>query len=300
MSGTGGRPARSRHSRQPANGPGLVLTAIVSVIVVGAFAGWTALPPSARSAVEARAAGDLRPIGPKPGQPPGAPDNTEPTRAAARVVPELPTRPAAKPPKPAPRPQPNPSPLVGKLKPVASPVSATSAGRFRVAPGPAAAAAATKLVRYTVEIEHGLALIPVQIATVVDTTLADKRGWTADGYTFRRVGSGGDLRILLATPGTVDKLCAPLDTQGQVSCRNQNLVVLNEHRWMLGAPAYGASIAAYRQYLINHEVGHFLGHGHVGCPGRGRYAPVMLQQTLRLDGCRPNPWPALSLPASGS
>jgi hypothetical protein len=73
------------------------------------------------------------------------------------------------------------------------------------------------------------------------------------------------------------------------------VVVLNHRRWMLGAPAYGANVAAYRQYLVNHEVGHFLGHSHVGCPGPGRYAPVMLQQTLRLDGCRSNPWPALSL-----
>jgi hypothetical protein len=233
------------------------------------------VPLSARSEVEARVT-DARPIGPD--HPIGARALAEPARAPARVAPEPPIAPAVEGSTAGPKPKP-----------------VRSTGRFAVVPGPAAPAKARRLVRYTVEIERGLDLDSAEVTAVVDTTLADKRSWTAAGYTFRRVGGGGDLRILLATPDTVDKLCAPLLTRGQVSCRNQRLVVLNHRRWMLGAPAYGANIAAYRQYLLNHEVGHFLGHGHVGCPGAGRYAPVMLQQTLRLDGCRPNPWPALSL-----
>lgn len=67
--------------------------------------------------------------------------------------------------------------------------------------------------------------------------------------------------------------------------------MINLDRWLHAVPEYGGDVALYRQYVINHEVGHGLGLGHQACPGRGRPAPVMQQQTFGLKGCLPNGWP---------
>jgi hypothetical protein len=148
------------------------------------------------------------------------------------------------------------------------------------------------LTTFAVEVEEGLPGEAEDFAAAVEEILGDPRSWGNDGErAIQRVdGDDADIRVLLAAPDTVDRLCAPLRTNGFVSCANGNRAIINQNRWVSGVEHFGDDLETYRIYLINHEVGHTLGHGHVACPGEGEVAPVMQQQTLGLQGCEANGW----------
>lgn len=144
------------------------------------------------------------------------------------------------------------------------------------------------MVRYLVEVERGLPIDAGVFADEVHRILNDVRGWGR----FRRVDRGpARVRVALSSPRTTIRQCRPLRTGGQLSCWNGTRSIINARRWATGVPQYGGDLAAYRSYLIGHEVGHALGHHHRPCPGPGRLAPVMTQQSKSLGRCRPNPWP---------
>jgi|SRR5690554_5472421 len=170
-------------------------------------------------------------------------------------------------------------------------------GRLRTVPGAVAAPhEAERVVTVRVEVETGLGVDGHEFARQVMDTLNDPRGWGHDGsVVFARTDGEADVDLTLASPATTDELCAPVDTGGTVSCGRVGYAVLNAVRWAQGAEPFleaGGTVAEYRQYLVNHEVGHVIGHGHVACPAPGETAPVMVQQTLGLGGCLPNGWPA--------
>jgi len=149
------------------------------------------------------------------------------------------------------------------------------------------------ITTFAVTVEERTGLDSLDAAVEVDRILGDPRGWSASGVRrFQRVDpSDASINILIASPATVDARCAPLRTNGWLSCRRGSSVYLNVNRWKDAVPHWGSTISEYRAYLVNHEVGHVLGFGHVDCPGAGRPAPVMQQQTKSLQGCEPNGWP---------
>jgi hypothetical protein len=122
--------------------------------------------------------------------------------------------------------------------------------------------------RYTVEVDPGTGLDPEDVARQVRAALTDERSWARE-RTLEQVTdpARARIRIVVATPTTVDALCARagLRTVGIYSCWNGRVAALNAWRWEVGAGGF-EDIATYRTYLINHEVGHGFGYGHVGCP----------------------------------
>jgi hypothetical protein len=187
-------------------------------------------------------------------------------------------------------------PRLGPLVSAEPAVPATGTGRFTIAAGAGPQAGRTgALIRYQVLVEIGSGVPADGFAAIVDATLADPRGWTAGGrWSFQRVPAGpADVQVHLATPATTDLICArhAVRTAGEVSCRGGRDIVVNLRRWLLGVPWYTGALDDYRRMVVNHEVGHFLGHGHARCPAAGSLAPVMQTQTYGLAGCTRNPWP---------
>lgn len=166
-------------------------------------------------------------------------------------------------------------------------------GSLNVVPGTSPAPGSGTVYDVRLEYEGGLGVSTSCFAEQVMRILNDPRGWTRNGtVTFRQVDGGSyDARVILASPNKTDQLCAPLDTNGRASCRNGARVVLNMYRWRNGAPDFGDDTTTYRQYLVNHEMGHRLGHGHAQCSQAGAPAPVMMQQTYSTGACHINGWP---------
>lgn len=198
-------------------------------------------------------------------------------------------------------------------------------GTWHVVPGKSKrVGSGGRLYRYVVEVEDGIDPGSYggdeAFAETVEATLGDPRSWTYDGtVSFKRINdpAAADFAVSLTTPETNHRpdVCG-YTIKFEASCWRSDLgkVVINLARWVRGAKAFNGDLGLYRQYAINHEVGHALGIGHVGCPKDGALAPVMMQQTFGVandyvaklnrvnpseqhtvpkDGkvCQPNAWP---------
>lgn len=125
-----------------------------------------------------------------------------------------------------------------------------------------------------------------------NATLNDGRGWSRLGVVFQEVQSGGDFTLALSEASQMTSFSSGCGTD--YSCRSGRYVIINQDRWLGATPSWnnaGGSLRDYRHMVINHETGHWLGHGHANCTAAGQPAQVMQQQSIDLQGCAFNPWP---------
>ncbi|WP_018684085.1 DUF3152 domain-containing protein [Actinokineospora enzanensis] len=275
-----------------------VLIAVTGLVVYQTAA--EKVEPQVQAAANTATNGDVNPVAEN--QEEGGPDATE--RPAAPVDLHIPTAEL-----------PNGGPFTQAGKGTWHPVPGSGP---RVGTGP-------KFYTYVVEVEDGLDPSSFggdeAFGTLIDQTLADPRGWTGLGeISVQRVAPdfpNPSFRVSLTSPDTahLDTKCG-YSIKYESSCyrSSEKRVMINLARWVRGAVAFGGDMLTYRQYAINHEIGHAFRNGHVGCPQQGALAPVMMQQSfgvsndyvaqlnqaagnradpVRADGmvCRPNAWP---------
>lgn len=150
----------------------------------------------------------------------------------------------------------------------------------------------TRTVTYSVAtrgtITSDLATFKVQ----ANATLNDQRGWSRLGVKFSEVTNGGDFTLYLSEASQVPSFSS--GCSAEYSCNVGRDVIINQDRWEGATKPWndvGGGIRDYRHMVVNHETGHWLGHGHENCPAAGQAAPVMQQQSINLQGCKFNPWP---------
>ncbi|KAB3522995.1 DUF3152 domain-containing protein [Corynebacterium sp. zg254] len=210
---------------------------------------------------------------------------------------------------------------VGELPP-GGPFSTKGSQKYRTVgtPGERAGTGTKHKYTYVVEVEDTIDAATYggddAFAAIIDATLANPKSWIADkAFSFQHVDAkkvkNPDYRFQLSSTDTTHELCGN-SYKLETSCfyRIGNRVVINQARWVRGAAPFHGDLGSYRQYVINHELGHGIGYAaHTPCDKDGALAPIMMQQTLSMrnselykinpeesyknngDTCRPNPWP---------
>ncbi len=143
---------------------------------------------------------------------------------------------------------------------------------------------------------------PILLNKKVKAVLQDPNGWMSvdKSITFKfvewdklsTIKSKNKIPIRLSNNKTIVTMCGFKEME-KLSCCDMRTkeVWLNFYRWKNGAKPSKQPLDKYRNYMINHEVGHALGRLHASCPCDGCSAPIMMQHTITIGKCKPNDKP---------
>jgi hypothetical protein len=111
-------------------------------------------------------------------------------------------------------------------------------------------------------------------AEFIMAVLRHPLGWARRGHTFERVWSattGHDVVIFLRPPSYMDGRFAAAERLRGLSVTETtpggpSTIHIHEANWDTPPGGFDGSRGVYRAYLIQHEIGHCLGHGHEPAP----------------------------------
>lgn len=150
------------------------------------------------------------------------------------------------------------------------------------------------IVTYDVSTRGTITANLAEFKSLANQTLNDGRGWSRLGVSFQEVASGGSFNLVLSEASQVPYFSSVCSSYW--SCSVGSNVIINQDRWLYASDSWnlaGGSLRDYRNMVVNHETGHWLGHpdDNYHCGGGGQPALVMQQQSIDLLGCGFNPWP---------
>lgn len=142
---------------------------------------------------------------------------------------------------------------------------------------------------YSIEFDDSIVINRNLVVKKISNVLNDNKGWRRLGYDFKFKEKNAKFKIKIVKEDKIVKICK----FSGLSCADmsKNIIYINIKRWRRGSKASKLSLDDYRTYIINHEIGHLLGRDHYQCGKSGTKVPVMVQQTLGISDCKPNPWP---------
>ncbi len=133
---------------------------------------------------------------------------------------------------------------------------------------------------------------------MIQRILDDPRGWRGQNYIFVDVDDITEADVIISKESSARmkrRFTAPelygLSVTTRYTDGRPAEIWIHADNWNKVPPDFVGSKRLYREYVIQHEMGHVLGYNHERPINISELCPVMYQQTKGTRGiCKSNPW----------